>query len=91
MILFTGEFKNLNNLMGFTVGIKESLKSIRNTSIEEFKDSLLNFEEAFKNFDVSKIKLSRERRKLTYHLFANYNKFETADSDELLLSFNELD
>jgi hypothetical protein len=84
-------FKNLNNLLGFCVGAKSCISKIRKTSISDFKDSIKTFEEAFAHLDVSKIKLSRERRKLSEYLFHNFNDLEGSDSDELLLTFNEID
>ena len=84
-------FKNLNNLIGFCVGIKKSYRKIKKVSVDDFNLSVENFEEAFGNFDVSKIKLSRERRKLSQYFIENYEKLYDADSDELLLTFSELD
>lgn len=83
--------KNQNNLIGFCTGAKSSLKELRKLDEQDFKEALENFEDAFKNFDVSKIKLSRERRKLSQYFIKNIEELQSADSDELLLIFNELD
>ncbi len=84
-------FKNLNNLLGFCVGSKNSFSKIQKTSISDFRNTIKTFEEAFAHLDVSKIKLSRERRKLTEYLFEKYHDLESSDSDEMLLTFNELE
>ena len=84
-------FKVNNNLIGFCLGIKKSLNAIRNTSPNEFAGSLDIFEEAFSNFDVSKIKLSRERRKFSMLFIEDYDTLKQMDSYDLLLAFNELD
>jgi hypothetical protein len=84
-------FKNLNNMLGFCVGAKKSLSAIQSKSIDEFEEIISNFEEAFKAFDVSRIKLGRERRKLTQYLFEHFRTLDNASSDEMLITFNELD
>jgi len=83
--------KNLNNLIGFCVGIKKSISTIKKTTPNRFAESLQSFEEAFEKFDVSKIKLSRERRKLSQYFIENYVDLKNLDPDDLLLAFNELD
>lgn len=83
--------RNVNNLVGFSVGIKKSLKKIQNTSIDVFSESINAFEDAFDNFDVSKIKLSRERRKLSQYFIENYSELNDYNADDLLLAFNEID
>lgn len=83
--------KNLNNLMGFCVGIKRSYSAVARLSASDFASRVSLFEGAFSNLDVSKIKLSRERRKLSRHLFENYLTLKDADEDELTLIFNELE
>lgn len=82
--------KNGNNLISFAVGIKKSLKPISKVTLPEFKEAIESFETAFKNFDISKIKLSRERRKLVQYFIENYTQLKSYHSDDLLLSFNEL-
>jgi hypothetical protein len=84
-------FKNLNNLLGFCVGAKKSLPQIRQTSLADFTQLIQSFEDAFKAFDISKIKLGRERRKLTQFLFEHFSDLESSSADDLLITFNELD
>ncbi|WP_309397109.1 hypothetical protein [Cerasicoccus maritimus] len=84
-------FKNLNNLIGFAVGVKDSLREVKSCDTESFLNTIKTFEKAFSDLDVSKIKLSRERRKLTEELFSDFITFQVMDSDDMLLRFNELD
>lgn len=81
--------KNLNNLIGFCVGIKSSLKVIAATPANTFLSAVERFEEAFANLDVSKIKLGRERRNLSRHFIENFESMSDLDSDEILLTFSE--
>lgn len=80
-----------NNLIGFVVGLKTSVDSISKLSVKEFVASIEVFEEAFSWLDVSKIKLSRERRKLSKHFISNYEKLKEYSPDDLLLEFNEIE
>lgn len=84
-------FKNINNLLGFCVGAKSSISKVQEANISDFKELIETFEEAFAHLDVSKIKLSRERRKLSEYLFRHFDEHKDLDSDELLLTFNEID
>jgi hypothetical protein len=83
--------RNNNNLIGFCVWIKKSLNILRQIDPSELSYAVENFEKAFNSFDVSKIKLSRERRKLSKFFIEEFEKIKNYDESELLLSFNELD
>ena len=82
--------KQANNLVGFAVGMKSSSKVIEGLSVEQFENSIKTFEQAFSNFNPSKIKLGKLRRELSYDYFKNYNKLKELDSLELLEYFSEL-
>ena len=75
-----------NSLIGFCVGIRTSYNIISSFSLEDFEDLLKNFETAFRNINVSKIKLSRERRRLSAFFIKNINELKNEDSDELTLT-----
>lgn len=77
--------KNGNNFIGFCVGIRVSYKAVVSYTIEELEDLLNNFETAFRNINVSKIKLSRERRRLSAYFISNITELSNKDSDELTL------
>ena len=82
--------RNLNNLIGFCVGIKASFPLIKDTSVAGFEEAIEKFEEAFSNLDVSKIKLGRERRQLSRHFIEKFGALSNEDSDQILLSFDEV-
>lgn len=84
-------FKVSNNLIGFCVGIRDSFESLKDEPIIDFINVINEFEKAFDSYDISKIKLGRERRKLTKFLISNYDDLKSFDSDELLMKFIELD
>jgi hypothetical protein len=82
--------KQANNLVGFAVGMKSSSKVIKELTVEQFEDSINTFDQAFSDFNPSKIKLGKLRRELSYDFFKNYNKLSDLDSLELLEYFSEL-
>lgn len=83
--------KNLNNLIGFCVGVRRSYSDVKSVSAGEFDIATKKFEEAFSHLDVSKIKLSRERRKLSEHFIESFLAFASMDADDILMEFNELE
>lgn len=82
--------KTSNNLIGFCVGIKNNIESIRQTSIEDFSTQIEKFEEAFKAINPSKVNLGKFRRDLSKYLIANYTEVLQMDSDELIERFAEI-
>lgn len=79
-----------NNLLGFSVGMKQQEKNILDFSIEEFENSIQVFEEAFSDFNPSKIKVGKLRRELSCDFIKNISKFKNYDSEELLEYFNDI-
>lgn len=82
--------KQANNLVGFAVGMKYSKDEILKLSADQFEDSIVTFEQAFSDFNPSKIKLGKMRRELSYEFFKNFNKLQTLDSDDLLQHFSDI-
>ncbi|CAA0143798.1 conserved hypothetical protein [Tenacibaculum maritimum] len=82
--------KQANNLVGFSVGMKNSSKIILGESVDNFESSIKVFEEAFTDFNPSKIKLGKLRRELSCNYFQNYDKLRKLDSLELLEYFSDL-
>ncbi|TGV00683.1 hypothetical protein [Flavivirga rizhaonensis] len=82
--------KQANNLVGFAVGMKTSSKDIKDLTVEQFENSIKTFDQAFSDFNPSKIKLGKLRRELSYDYFKNYSKLKDLDSLELLEYFSEL-
>lgn len=83
-------FKGVNNLIGFSVGMKKSYKDLMNISPDEFSIIINTFEAAFSCINISKIKVSTERKKLSRELIENIYKYRDFDSDDLLMSFSEI-
>jgi hypothetical protein len=81
--------KNSNNLIGFAVGIRQSYQAVSAIPNEDIESLTDKFEKAFKNINVSKIKLSRERRRLSSYFISHINEIIDRDSDELTLILAE--
>lgn len=81
--------KQANNLVGFAVGMKTSSKLILNLSVEEFEEAIDKFDQAFADFNPSKIKMGKLRRELSYEYFKNFQKLKDLDSLELLEYFSD--
>ncbi len=77
--------KNGNNLMGFCVGLRTSYTQVMGLSNLDLEASINNFEGAFKSLNVSKIKLSRERRRLSAFFIANLSTLMLKNQDDLVL------
>ena len=82
--------KQTNNLVGFSVGMKYSGDNIKNLELEEFESSIVNFENAFSDFNPSKIKLGKMRRELSFEFFKNYLKLKDLNKYELLEHFSDI-
>lgn len=82
--------KQANNLVGFAVGMKYSKNDILNLTANEFEESVKTFEQAFSDFNPSKIKLGKMRRELSYEYFKNFGKLQSLDSDDLLQHFSDI-
>jgi hypothetical protein len=76
-------FRVNNNLIGFCAGIREGYDVIRKMPPAKFEEILTCFEEAFRSFDVSKIKLGRARRSAAHYLIRNISKLKAASVAEL--------
>ena len=79
--------KTSNNLIGFCVGVKKSLGSIRNTTQDEFSIECKKFEEAFKAINPSKVNLGKYRRELSEYFIENLSDLKQMDSDQLIERF----
>lgn len=60
-------FKVNNNLVGFCASVRISYDVLLNLSPEEFSEYIDTFEEAFRAFNVAKIRLGRARRRAVAH------------------------
>lgn len=73
-------FNNTNNIIGFFVGIGKSYEVVKNENIDTFKNNLINFENSFKDLNISKIKVGSLRRKLVSYFFEHYNDLKNVNS-----------
>lgn len=80
-------FNNTNNLVGFFAGIFTSYDLIKDERIEDFQQTLENFENSFKDLNISKIKVGTLRRKLVSYFFENYSDLKNLDSLSLTTKF----
>lgn len=83
--------RNPNNLLPFAVAMRSNIGSFLGMTEGEFKLAIDLFEAAFKGYDVSKIKLARERKKLVQYYLENYSKVAGLSPDDLLLHFIALE
>jgi hypothetical protein len=81
--------KNGNSLIGFCVGLRTSFIQVNSYTNEELETAFDTFEKAFKNINVSTIKLSRERRRLSSFYISKIGELIEKDSDELTLLLAE--
>ncbi|RFZ82996.1 hypothetical protein DYU05_12645 [Mucilaginibacter terrenus] len=82
-------FDNVNNIIGFSVGIRKSFKVVQLLNTQQFKKSINVFEETFSALKLSTIKLSRERRNLSNYFISNYDTVADIDEIDLLGKFND--
>lgn len=79
-----------NNLVGFAAGAKHSSELISKVSADEFANCITTFDQAFSDFNPSRIKVGKYRRELVYEYFKNFKDYREMDADELLERFSEL-
>lgn len=76
-----------NNLVGFAVGLRRSGEKVLSFSVEKFVNLIEKFDQAFADFNPSKIKLGKYRRELSCLYFQNIDKFLDVSSDDVLEYF----
>lgn len=84
-------FRNGNNLIGFCVGVKKAFEIIKSTKIDDFEKSLENFEKAFTSFNISKIKVSRQRRANANYFIQNYDELKNSSENDLIDVLSQID
>jgi len=84
-------FKVNNNFIGFAVGVRKSYDQIRTVSGMEFSKTIQIFERAFDGFDVSKVKVGLQRRKLVEYFISNYTRFSEMDENDMLDELSRID
>lgn len=76
-----------NNLVGFAVGLRKSGTFVLSLNEDEFVRQINVFDDAFSQFDFSKIKLGKYRRELSCEFFRQIEKFIHCTVDEVLEHF----
>ncbi|QCL86707.1 hypothetical protein CFBP5875_19090 [Agrobacterium pusense] len=78
--------RQVNNIIGFTVGAKKSLNDISAITPDEFLEKITNFEKAFDAINTSKVNVGKYRRELS-RLFiseiAELGLFDRSQLEEL--------
>lgn len=82
--------KITNNLVGLAAGVKHSLDLIKELSADEFGEHVEKFDQAFDDFNPSRIKVGKYRRELACEYFKSFDQYKDLDSDELLSVFSDL-
>jgi len=82
--------RQVNNMIGYTVGAKKSLDDIRALTPDEFMHSIDTFESAFDAINTSKVNVGKYRRDLSRLYIEKIAELGTFDQSQLEeLFFNE--
>lgn len=76
-------FRTGNNLIGFCSAARSGFKVLKRMSPLEFEQFIKNVEEAFRSFDVSKIKLGRARRNAVSYAVKNVGKLSGSSVSDI--------
>lgn len=82
--------KVTNNLVGFAAGAKHSIEELKLIDEDEFASCTDRFDQAFSDFNPSRIKVGKFRRELSCEYFKSFAEYRHLDADELLEHFSEL-
>lgn len=82
--------KVTNNLVGFAAGAKHSIEELKLIDEDEFANCTDRFDQAFSDFNPSRIKVGKFRRELSCEYFKSFAEYRYLDADELLEHFSEL-
>lgn len=77
-------FKVNNNFIGFSVGIRKSFDQVKEVEIGGFLRSIQVFDKAFAGFNVSKLKVGLQRRKLVAYFIENFSRFSAMDENDMI-------
>ncbi|MBD8678310.1 hypothetical protein [Sphingomonas sp. CFBP 13720] len=72
-----------NNLIGFSVGLKNSKDTLNTLTPEKFKEAVETFEDAFSALNVSKINVGKFRRELSRLFISKIEQYLDSDVDKL--------
>ncbi len=78
--------RQVNNIIGFTVGAKRSLADLRSLSPDNFREKISTFEAAFDAINTSKVNVGKYRRELSrlyIEKIAELGSFDQSQLEEL--------
>jgi hypothetical protein len=81
---------NENNLIGFSVGIRNSFNFLEKQDKVYLKSAIDIFEEVFKSFDPSKIRVGQQRRKLINYFISNIEHLQDKTENEILDELSQI-
>lgn len=84
-------FKNSNNLIGFSVGVRYSYDFLYEINADRFLHFVDLFEDSFESFDYSKIKIGKMRRTLVEYFIKNIVKLHESEKFELIDILSQVD
>lgn len=82
--------KVTNNIVGFAAGAKHSIEELKKISEDDFAGYTEVFDQAFSDFNPSRIKVGKFRRELSCEYFKSFTEYRDLDAEELLEHFSEL-
>jgi hypothetical protein len=81
--------RQVNNLIGFTVGVKKSLGVVQEIQVDDFSAIINTFEKAFESINPSKVNVGKFRRQLSSYYFSKLSEFKDADVSDVDAAFFE--
>lgn len=78
-----------NNLIGFTVGAKQSLVALQKIEPDKFSEVTSKFDGAFDAINTSKVNVGKVRRELSMFLISNIDRYADSSISEIEASIFE--
>jgi len=78
-----------NNLIGFTVGAKQSLATLKNIAPDDFAMIISKFDRAFDAINPSKVNVGKIRRELSAFFVSHIHAYVDAPVGEIETAFFE--
>ncbi|MFN5825895.1 MAG: hypothetical protein ACK446_02445 [Rhodobacterales bacterium] len=79
--------RQVNNLIGFTVGMKQSYPSVSEMDPDELCAALKRFEVAFEAINPSKVNVGKFRRELSAYFFSEISTFSQSEVSDIEEAF----
>lgn len=74
-------FQNENNLIGFSVAMRDSYQYVADMTPKEFSKEIIFFENLFSHTDVSKVRVSSYRRKMVSQYFKSLKRIDAEEME----------